>query len=101
MKAAPLKKDKQKVTEEVFTEAMLKSFLSDPVASEDDVDFRRLLFAYRGMPAPAFGRFLNLFVDAGFSLQAKDHKGRDFLTYLERFPAHSDYVDEFRSRLNP
>ena len=40
-----VKKDKQKVTEEVWTSDMLKTFLDAPAPSEDEDDFRRLLFA--------------------------------------------------------
>ncbi|HBF07610.1 MAG TPA: hypothetical protein DHW71_06985 [Gammaproteobacteria bacterium] len=90
-----LKKDKQKVTEEVFTSDMLRSFLRAPVPSEDEADYRRLLFAYRGMPADAFSVYLELFVEAGHNLLAKDAKGQTFGEYLKRFPSQKAYADAF------
>ena len=92
-----LKKDKQKVTEEHFTDEMLKQFLQPPVPSGDDDDYRRLLFAYRGMPVEAFARFLVFFREAGHNLAAKDAKGRDFQTYLRRFPAQKAYAEAFEA----
>lgn len=94
-----VKKDKQKVTEEVWTSDMLKTFLVAPAPSEDEDDFRRLLFAYRGMTAEAFDRYLDLFLEAGFNLGAKDHQGRDFLMYLKRFQAHAEYATVFEKRV--
>jgi len=93
------KKDKQKVLDEVFTEAMLQSFLMKPVPSQDSDDFRRLLFAYRGMPVEAFEAFLMLFEAAGHNLNAKDHQNRTFLEYIERFKSHAPYAEVLRKRL--
>ena len=90
-----LKKDKQKVTEEVFTSDMLRSFLRAPVPSEDEDDYRRLLFAYRGMPVEAFTVYLELFVEAGHNLFAKDAKGQTFGEYLKCFTSQKAYSEAF------
>lgn len=94
------KKDKQKVTEEVFTLDMLKHFLKDPVPSEDSQDFRRLLFAYRGMPVEAFEQYLSLYIENGFDLKAKDSQGRTFLEYIDNFAAQRAYADLLRAQLS-
>ncbi len=90
-----LKKDKQKVTEEVFTSDMLRSFLRAPVPSEDQDDYRRLLFAFRGMPVEAFELYLELFIEAGHNLLAENAQGQNFLQHLKRFPAQKAYLEVF------
>lgn len=93
------KKDKAKVTNEVFSIEMLNTFLRAPASCEDEPDFRRLLFAYRGMPVEAFADYLELFVEAGYDLQAKDHCGRTFLEYISRFKAQNEYSHVLEKRL--
>jgi len=86
------KKDKQKVLNEVFTEDMLKGFLIEPSPSPDQSDFRRLLFAFRGLPVDAFIDFLTLFQAAGHCLTATDEQGRTFAQHLKRMPRQHEYL---------
>ncbi|MEE4660223.1 MAG: PA4642 family protein, partial [Halieaceae bacterium] len=65
-----MRKDKEKVLDEVWTEARVKSFLQ--IRSHDDVeeDFHMLLKAYQSMRAEDFAKFVSFFVDDGRNLDA-------------------------------
>jgi len=90
------KKDKQKVLNETFTPSMLAGFLQVSPGGRDSDDFRRLLFAYRGMPVEAFEEFVELFVNKGHDLQAQDEHSRTFLEYISPFVQHAEYQNVIR-----
>jgi hypothetical protein len=65
---AHMKKDKEKVLDEVWTEDRVREFLD--VKSYDDVeeDFHMLLKAYQSMRVEDFEKFVTFFVDDGRSV---------------------------------
>ena len=65
-----------KVTNEIWTDDRVKSFLLMKPYGEQNADFHVLLKAYRGMRSSDFIRFLSFFVDSGRDLDAKDSSGR-------------------------
>ena len=79
-----LKRDKQKVTDEVWDDARIRSFLFrlPPPCAGDCADFYRLLGAYQGMRIDDFRRFLDMFVAAGGDLDAHDDKDRTCAQYI-------------------
>lgn len=64
------------VTEEVWDDDRVKSFLSLEPNSTETADFYVLLKAYRGMRPEDFERFMNFFIAAKRDLDAKDNQGR-------------------------
>ncbi len=64
------------VTDEVWDDARVKSFLDLTPSNNTSADFHVLLKAYRGMRPDDFARFLTFYQDAGRDIDAKDAKGR-------------------------
>ncbi len=64
------------VTDEVWDDARVKSFLDLTPSNNTSVDFHVLLKAYRGMRPDDFARFLTFFMEASRDIDAKDPKGR-------------------------
>ena len=77
-----MKKDKQKVIDEVWDDARVRSFLDKIVPSQGgtpfpgDADFHVLRHAYQSMRAEDFGRFLDFYVADGRDIRARDGSGR-------------------------
>ena len=65
-----------KVTDEIWTDDRVKSFLLMEPYGTDNADFHVLLKAYRGMRPNDFSRFLSFFAGSGRNLDAKDSFGR-------------------------
>ena len=80
-----MRKDKEKVLDEVWDEARIAGFLELRPADGSDPDHHALLFAYRGMREDDFATFIEMFVSAGRNLNAT---GRDGRTLLEELAEH-------------
>jgi hypothetical protein len=85
-----MRKDKEKVLDEVWTEDHVKSFLN--VKSHDGTaeDFHMLLKAYQSMRASDFELFVGFFCDGGRDLDAT---GKDGRTVLEIVSTHRHGVE--------
>ena len=88
-----MRKDKEKVLDEVWTEERVRSFLD--VRSYDDVeeDFHMLLKAYQSMRAEDFAKFVKLFVEDGRSLDSTDPRGRTVLSIVQQHRRSGEYAD--------
>jgi len=64
------------VTDEVWDDDRVRSFLAISACGDEDPDFHVLLKAYRGMRSDDFERFLQFFNAAGRNLDARDRAGR-------------------------
>lgn len=64
------------VTDEVWDDERVKTFLELEPADNESADFHTLLRAYRGMRPADFERFLRFFVDARRDPHAEDSQGR-------------------------
>ena len=64
------------VTDEVWDDDRVKSFLDLEPSDNASADFHVLLKAYRGMRPDDFGRFLGFYVEAGRDPNATDQQGR-------------------------
>ena len=64
------------VTDEVWDDERIKTFLDAEPAEGVTADFHILLKAYRGMRPEDFERFLEFFVEAGRDPDARDSQGR-------------------------
>ena len=77
-----MRKDKQKVLDEVWDDDRVKSFLVKTAPSQSTVplpgdhDFHVLRHAYQAMRPGDFERFLRFYVDQGRDVGAKDGRGR-------------------------
>jgi hypothetical protein len=64
------------VTDEVWDDERVKSFLALEPSGDTSADFHVLLKAYRGMRPDDFERFLKFYLEAERSLDAVDPKGQ-------------------------
>lgn len=86
-------KDKVKVIGEELDETKVARFLEMQPYGEENADFHILTKAYRGLPAEAFERFLQLFQEQGRDINARDPKGRTLLQLAQQNTRHPEYVD--------
>ena len=90
---ARLKRDKQKVVEEVWDDARVRGFLDKiPPDLPGDPDFHVLLFAYRSMRANDFERFLRYFKEAGRNVSARNGDGVDLARYIAPHAGAEPYI---------
>lgn len=77
-----MRKDKQKVLDEVWDDDRVRSFLGKTAPSQSaaplagDHDFYVLRHAYQSMRAGDFERFLGFYVEQGRDVSARDGHGR-------------------------
>ncbi len=81
------------VTDEVWDDDRVKSFLALEPSGSQSADFHVLLKAYRGMRPDDFERFLIYFVDAGRDVDAKDTQGRTLWQIIERHRQGLDFIE--------
>ena len=91
-----MKKDKQKVLDEVWTEDHVKSFLNVRPHDGTDEDFHMLLKAYQSMRASDFELFVGFFTGEGRSVNATDQQGRSVLAIVSQHRHGSEYADILR-----
>ena len=90
-----MRKDKQKVHDEVWDDERVKSFLGKTAPSQSgaplpgDADFYVLRHAYQSMRPHDFDRFLNYYTALGRDVCAKDGKGR---TLADAIANHANAV---------
>ena len=87
-----MKKDKQKVLDEVWTEERIRDFLAVEPADNVDKDFHMLLKAYQSMRAEDFEIFVTLFCGEGRDINATDASGRSVLSYVREHRNSEDYA---------
>ena len=71
------------VTDEVWNDERVKSFLAMEPCGDESADYHVLLKAYRGMRTEDFERFLAFFAESGRDLDAKDSSGRTIWQIIE------------------
>lgn len=80
-----MRADKQKVTDEVWDDERVKSFLKPrPALGKDSADFTLLLQAYQGMRPGDFDRFITFFVADHHDLDATNEQHETFVDYVSR-----------------
>ena len=80
-----MRADKAKVTDEIWDEQRIQSFLNKPAMGQEPKHYSQLLFAYRSMRAEDFERFVKAFVAGGGNVNAKN---RDGLTLVQVIKSH-------------
>ncbi len=93
-----MKKDKQKVHDEVWTNDRIKDFLNVKPAEDIEADFHVLLKAYQSMRLETFEEFVELFLVEGRSLNAKNPRGQTALSIIQQHKASTDYADILQAK---
>jgi len=91
-----MRKDKEKVLDEVWTEDRVKSFLTVRSYDEVEEDFHMLLKAYQSMRAEDFALFVQYFLDDGRSLNSTDPEGRTVLSIISEHRKSGEYAEILR-----
>ena len=99
MTDAGMKKDKQKVLDEVWTEERVRSFLEVRSHDGNSDDFHMLLKAYQSMRASDFELFVQFFLDQGRDLSAPGLDGRTVLDIIGEHRQGSEYAEILRQHL--
>lgn len=94
-----MRKDKQKVLDEVWDDDRVKGFLtkSAPMQSgrplPGDADFYVLRHAYQSMRPGDFERFLGFFTAAGRNVEARDGQGRTLADAIARHANATPFIE--------
>lgn len=87
-----LKKDKEKVLDEVWTSDRVKEFLAVEPATGVDGDFHMLQKAYQSMRADNFEEFIGYYLAEGRNINAADPSGKTVLAFAKAHKACGDFV---------
>ena len=87
-----MKKDKEKVLDEVWTEDRVREFLHVQPKAGTNPDFHKLLKAYQSMRADDFELFLDMFIEAGGDINATDPVNRSVISYAKEHRHSGDFV---------
>ncbi|MEX1668503.1 PA4642 family protein [Zhongshania guokunii] len=93
-----MKKDKEKVLDEVWTEDRVREFLASEPKAGTDADFHALLKAYQSMRADDFELFINMFLETNRNLNATDKAGRTVLSYAKEHRNSGEHVAALASK---
>ncbi len=88
-----MKKDKEKVLDEVWTEDRVRSFLDVRTYDGSSEDFHMLLKAYQSMRASDFELFVSFFTEQGRDLNAAGDDGRTVLAIIRTHRHGAEYAD--------
>lgn len=88
-----MKKDKEKVLDEVWTTDRVKAFLAVQPAANIDADFHALLKAYQAMRLENFIEFVAFFVEAGRDINAQDPQGNTLLSIVSEHRHGKPYAE--------
>ncbi|WP_373185370.1 PA4642 family protein [Halopseudomonas sp.] len=87
-----MRKDKQKVIGEPMTDEQIAAFLSARPYAGESVEQHILTRAYRGLRAHDFERFIDMFRQEGFDLDARDAQDKTFLQNIREHAQAEDYI---------
>ncbi len=88
-----LKKDKQKVLGETFSDERVREFLELTPVGETDPDYTALERAYRGMKADNFATFVQFFAEDGRNINCVNAQGETFLQNISKHRHAVPYVE--------
>ncbi|NIB41842.1 hypothetical protein HBA55_19715 [Pseudomaricurvus alkylphenolicus] len=87
-----LKKDKQKVLGETFSDERIKTFLDIEPYGDMNADFHVLEKAYRGMKADNFATLVKFFLEAGRDINATNSDGKTLLQIVSEHRQGAEYA---------
>jgi len=89
-----MRPDKKIITDEVWDDARVQSFLAAHTTPYgDDRDFALLLNAYRGMRVDDFARFIRFYCDAKHDLNASNNRGQRFIELISNHRHGAPFVE--------
>ena len=94
-----MRKDKQKVLDEVWDDDRVRSFLGKTVPAQSgtpfpgDPDFHVLRHAYQSMRAEDFSRFLAFYTAEGRDVRARDGHGRTLAEVIASHAKAAPFVE--------
>ena len=92
-----MKKDKQKVLDDVWTEDHIRSFLDVRPHDGSNEDFHMLLKAYQSMRASDFDLFVNFYGQQQRDVNARGQDGRSVLDIVTEHRNGSEYAALLRA----
>lgn len=108
MKAAPkARPDKEKVIDEVWTDARIKEFLLSSTPSQagqafaGEHDFFVLLKAYQAMRVEDFRKFLDYFREAGGNFQATNGRQQTLKMFIETHRKAAPFIAALEAVSSP
>ena len=99
-----MKKDKEKVLDEVWDEDRVRSFLGKTVPRQSgtplpgDADFYVLRHAYQSMRPGDFDRFLGFFASQGRDVHARDGQGRTLADVIVSHTNAKPFIELLNAR---
>ena len=94
-----MRKDKQKVIGETFSEEHLRAMLEELTDYADRSDFDILERAYRGMKPDNFKTFLALFKEKGHKITAKNERGQMLADAIANHRHANEYIAALKAAL--
>ncbi len=88
-----LKKDKEKVIDEVWTEVRIREFLDVIPAEDVEADYHMLMKSYRSMRADDFEIFVGMFLEQGRDINSKGPEGRTVLSFVSEHRNSGEYAE--------
>ncbi len=88
-----MRKDKEKVLDEVWTEDRVREFLDVQPPKGVNADFHMLLKAYQSMRAEDFEIFIGMFLEKGHNINAANEEGRTVLSYASEHRNSGEFVE--------
>ncbi|MBL4827637.1 MAG: PA4642 family protein [Spongiibacteraceae bacterium] len=87
-----VKKDKEKVLDEVWTLDRVKDFLNVKPAEDIEADFHVMLKAYQSMRLENFKEFVEFFLAEGRNINASNPKGQTVLSIITQHRKSTEYA---------
>lgn len=88
-----MRKDKEKIVDEVWTEDHVKSFLSVRPSDQTDEDFHMLLKSYQSMRCSDFDLFIGFFLAQSRNINATGKEGQSVLEIVSEHRLGTEYAD--------
>ena len=89
-----MRPDKKSITDEVWDDARVRSFLTpQPPQGDDAADFTLLLNAYRSMRPDDFVRFVGFFREDGRDLDARNESGQTLIEFIGPHRHAAAFID--------
>jgi hypothetical protein len=92
-----MRKDKKQIIGEEISDDMIKVYLGAEPADATPPALHKLIKAYRGLRVGDFERFVGLFLEAGYSLEARDAGGKDFVELIQDQRQAEPYIEVIRA----
>ena len=92
-----MRKDKKQVIGEEISDEAIKLYLAVEPADATPPALHKLIKAYRGLRVDDFERFIGFFLAAGYTLEARDSSGKDFIALIEDQRQAEAYIEVIRA----